>query len=29
MMNWKDEDIKSYREKIYELLKKYGVKNEE
>jgi uncharacterized protein with ParB-like and HNH nuclease domain len=26
MMNWNEDDIKSYREKIYELLKKYGVK---
>jgi len=28
MMNWTDSDIKSYRENIYLLLEKYGVKNE-
>jgi len=26
MMNWNEDDIKSYRKKIYELTKKYGVK---
>ncbi len=29
MMNWNDDDIKNYRDNIYKLLKKYGVKNEQ
>lgn len=29
MMNWNEKDIKNYREEIFKLLSKYGIKNEE